>query len=121
MLAIVGNYLEEMRKYAKMTGDTFVTTEVRLSQGHYRGLREDGGILNLYTSVSSHRILGAEICAYRGDKIANFLALAMENNYTVERLSEYNFPNLSAESAIGIAAQNTVDKLKKSNKFRVRQ
>ena len=121
VLAIVGNSLEEMRKYAKMTGDTFVTPEVRLSQGHYRGLREDGGILNLYTSVSSHRILGAEICAYRGDKIANFLALAMENNYTVERLSEYNFANLSAESAIGIAAQNTVDKLKKSNKFRVRQ
>ncbi|WP_281071666.1 FAD-dependent oxidoreductase [Succinivibrio dextrinosolvens] len=119
VLAIVGNSLEDMRKYAKMTGDTFITTEVRLAQGHYRGLREDGGILSIYTSVSSHKILGAELCAYKGDKIANFLALAMENNYTVEKLSEYNFANLSAESAIGIAAQNAVDKLKKSNKFRV--
>ena len=119
VLAIVGNSLEDMRKYAKMTGDTFITTEVRLAQGQYRGLREDGGILSIYTSVTSHKILGAELCAYKGDKIANFLALAMENNYTVEKLSEYNFTNLSAESAIGIAAQNAVDKLKKSNKFRV--
>ncbi len=120
VLGIVGNSLEEMRKYAKVTGDTFITTEVRLAQGYFRGLREDGGILNIYTSVSSHKILGAEFCAYKGDKIANFLALAMENGYTVEKLSEYCFSNLSAESAIGVAARNAVETLRKNHKFRAR-
>ncbi len=120
VLAVIGNSLEDMRKYAKVTGDNFISTEVRLTQGRFRGLREDGGILNIYTSVNSHKILGAELCAYRGDKIANFIALAMENSYTVEKLADYNFSSLSAESAIGIAAQNAVEKLKESNKFRVR-
>lgn len=111
ILAIVGNSLDEMRQYAKMTGDNFITTDVRLSQGHYRGLRQDGGILSIYTSITTHQILGAELCAYKGDKIANFLALAMENNYTVEHLADYSYNSLSAESAIGVAAKEAIIRL----------
>src|SRR5574344_972451 len=114
ILAIVGYSLEEMRQYAKLTGDNFITTDVHLSQGHYRGLREDGGILSIYTSISTHQILGAELCAYKGDKIANFLALAMENNYTVERLADYSYNNLSSESAIGVAAKEAIIRLEKN-------
>ncbi len=118
VLAIVGNSLEQMRAYAKSTGDFFIVSEAHLSSGHVRGLREDGGVLSLYTSVSTHKVLGAELCAYKGDKIANFLAVAIENNYTVERLAEYSFFNLSSESAIGVAARLAIEKLKKSNKFK---
>ena len=111
VLAIVGNTLDQMREYAKKTGDLFITTESRLSQGHFRGLREDGGILSIYTSIKTHKILGAEICAYKGDKIAQFLALAMENSMTVEMLAAYEYFHLSAESAIGDAAREAVEKL----------
>ena len=113
VLAIAGKTLNEMRDYARATGDTFITTEVRLSQGHFRGLREDGGILSIYTSVKTHKILGAELCAFKGDKIAQLLALAMENELTVDTLAQYSFFNLSAETVITQAAQEALRKLNK--------
>ena len=113
VLAIAGKTLNEMRDYARETGDTFITTEVRLSQGHFRGLREDGGMLSIYTSVRTHKILGAELCAFKGDKIAQLLALAMENGLTVETLAKYSFFNLSAETVITKAAQEALKKLNK--------
>lgn len=113
VLAIAGKTLNEMRDYARVTGDTFITTEVRLSQGHYRGLRADGGILSIYTSVKNHKILGAELCAFKGDKIAQLLALAMENELTVDTLAQYSFFNLSAETVITQAAKEAVKRLNK--------
>ena len=96
-----------------ITRDTFITTEVRLSQGHFRGLRADGGILSIYTSVKTHKILGAELCAFKGDKIAQLLALAMENELTVDTLAQYSFFNLSAETVITQAAKEAVKRLNK--------
>ena len=113
VLAIAGKTLNEMRDYARATGDTFITTEVRLSQGHFRGLRADGGILSIYTSVKTHKILGAELCAFKGDKIAQLLALAMENKLTVDTLAQYSFFNLSAETVITQAAKEAVKRLNK--------
>lgn len=115
VLAIVGMTLDELRNYANQTGDTFITSSVKLSLGHYRGLREDGGILALYVSISSHRVLGAELCAFEGDKIAQFLALAMENSLTVEDLSNYVYYNLSPESAVGIASKQALATLSKES------
>lgn len=113
VLAIVGNTLDEMRQYAKTTGDNFIITEVHLKQGNFRGLREDGGMLSMYTSIRTHKVLGAELCAYKGDKIAQFLALAMENELTVEELAQYPYYHLSAESIIGVAAVEAGKKLNK--------
>lgn len=112
-LAIVGKNLDEMREYARNTHDNFIISEVRLLQGHIRGLREDGGIINIYTSIKSHLILGAEICAYKGDQIAQFLALAMQKNMTVDELSQFTYCHLSAESVIGLAAKEALRKLNK--------
>ena len=105
--------LDEMREYARNTHDNFIISEVRLLQGHIRGLREDGGIINIYTSIKSHLILGAEICAYKGDQIAQFLALAMQKNMTVDELSQFTYCHLSAESVIGLAAKEALRKLNK--------
>ena len=102
-----------MRQYAKTTGDNFIITEVHLKQGNFRGLREDGGMLSMYTSIRTHKVLGAELCAYKGDKIAQFLALAMENELTVEELAQYPYYHLSAESIIGVAAVEAGKKLNK--------
>lgn len=113
VLAIVGKTLNEMRQYAKETGDSFIVTEVRLALGYYRGLREDGGMISMYTSKKSHMILGAEICAYKGDKIASLLAMSMENNLTVDILANYAFYNMTAESVISQAARKALKKLNK--------
>lgn len=113
-LAIVGSSLDELRAYASETKDNFIISVVRLKQGHFRGLREDGGIINIYVSVKSHLVLGAEICAYKGDQIAQFLALAMQKKMTVDELSEFAYYHLSAESIIGLAAKDACLKLSKS-------
>lgn len=70
-------------------------------------------MLSIYTSVRTHKILGAELCAFKGDKIAQLLALAMENGLTVETLAKYSFFNLSAETVITKAAQEALKKLNK--------
>ena len=62
--------------------------------------------------------MGAELCAYKGDNIANFLALAIDNGYTVERLATYSFPHLSSEAVIGSAAKIALDKLKRTGKYK---
>ena len=113
VLAIVGRTLDQMREYARTTGDLFITTEVRLSQGQFRGLREDGGIVSIYTSIKTHQILGAELCAFKGDKIAQLLAFAMESNATVDQLADYPFFNMSAESTIALAAKEACARLNK--------
>ena len=38
----------------------------------------------------------------------------MENNYTVERLADYSYNNLSSESAIGVAAKEAIIRLEKN-------
>ena len=57
--------------------------------------------------------MGAELCAFKGDKIAQLLALAMENELTVDTLAQYSFFNLSAETVITQAAQEALRKLNK--------
>lgn len=115
VLATVGMTMDELRNYASKTGDTFIGTEVKLSQGHYRGLREDGGILSLYVSTRSHLVLGAEICAFMGDKIAQLVAFAIRNSIRVDEIAEYAFYNLSVESAVGIAARQALTILSKES------
>ena len=118
ILAIVGKSFDDMRRYAKTSGDNFLVSSVHLNLGQIRGLRENGGVLSMYTSVTTHKIMGAELCAYKGDKIANFLALAIDNGYTVERLATYSFPHLSSEAVIGSAAKIALDKLKRTGKYK---
>ena len=43
----------------------------------------------------------------------NFLALAMENELTVDTLAQYSFFNLSAETVITQAAKEAVKRLNK--------
>lgn len=60
-------------------------------------------------------MLGAEICAFMGDKIAQLVAFAIRNSIRVDEIAEYAFYNLSVESAVGIAARQALTILSKES------
>ncbi len=112
VLAIAGLTLNEMKERARTLGKLFITTTIRLHLGQYRSQREDGGILCMYTDCETHKVMGAEICAFDGEHIAEILALAIHNGATVENLASFNFYHLSVESTITEASQEALRTLK---------
>ncbi len=111
VLAMVGASFEDMCDRANKTGLTFVTSEARLDDAHYRVRHEEGGVLCMYTDKLSREVMGAEICAAGGDHIAQFLAMAIDRHMTVDDLAAFGFFHLAAERAIAEAAAAAVKKL----------
>jgi dihydrolipoamide dehydrogenase len=55
-------------------------------QGRSRIAAENRGLLRVYTRKSDGRLLGAEMCAPRGEHLAHLLALAISRKLTVHQL-----------------------------------
>ncbi|MBU3826249.1 MAG: FAD-dependent oxidoreductase [Candidatus Anaerobiospirillum merdipullorum] len=101
-LAIVGLSLDEMKARARQ-GHHFVAAEAKLSEGRFQLQRQEGGVVRLYCDERTHRPLGAEICAAGAEHMAHFLALAFEQQLTIEELCDFDFYHPSLEEGLAQA------------------
>lgn len=98
-LAIVGMSYSEVKQRAK-EGKPFVSSEVRTNDGHFRATHKTGGILRIYCDEESHKLLGAELCLYRGGSIAHFIAMAIQQGLTVENIANMTYFSPSYEEVV---------------------
>lgn len=112
-LAVVGLSLEKMKERARL-GHHFVAAEARLDDGRYRIMHKEGGIIRMYCDEKTHLPLGAEICAEGAGHLAHFLALAMQQQLTVEELSSFDYYHPSLEEAVLRVSQAALKALKRT-------
>lgn len=75
------------RRFADLDEKQIVIGTVDFSnQGRARIAAENRGMLRLYANREDGRLLGAEMCAPRGEHLAHLLALAIGNRQTVREL-----------------------------------
>jgi dihydrolipoamide dehydrogenase len=80
-IAVVG------RRFDTLDPEDTVIGAVDFSdQGRARVAAENRGLLRVYTRKSDARLLGAELCAPRGEHLAHLLALAASRKLTVHQL-----------------------------------
>lgn len=103
-LAMVGMTYEEVKQRAK-SGQSFVSSEIRLNDGFFRVTQNEGGLFRMYVDEASHKILGSEICMHDASHIAHMLAMAMSQELTVEQVAALPYFNPSYESVIKKACE----------------
>lgn len=80
-IAVVG------RRFSELDPASIVIGEIDFAdQGRARVAAENRGVLRVYANKSDGRLLGAELCAPRGEHLAHLLALAMSRGLTVHQL-----------------------------------
>lgn len=115
-MAVVGLSFEQMKQRAR-NGHTFTVSDARMADGIYRARREDGGVLRLYTDDNNALILGAEVCGYGAEQIAQFLAQIIANKKTIFDLKDYNFHIPSYEEVIAKAVSLGIKTIKRKGKY----
>lgn len=113
-LAVVGLSFNQMKERARY-GKPFIASEGRMSDGIYRARHKDGGIIRLYTDEDTTLVLGAEICGYGADHIAQFLAQAIVSQKTIFDLENFVFYKPSYEEVIAKAVASTIKALKRKS------
>lgn len=106
-LAIVGKSFSEMKERAR-GGMSFIACDGRMSEGLYRARRKDGGIIRMYTDEKTHLVLGAEICGYGADNIAQFLAQSILDHKSIYDLENFVFFRPSYEEIVSKVVDATL-------------
>ena len=79
--AVVGQSFKEL------AGQDIVIGHIDFSrQGRARVAQEDAGLLRVYADRASGKLLGSEMCAPAGEHLAHLLALAINNELTVQQM-----------------------------------
>ncbi|MCR5085612.1 MAG: FAD-dependent oxidoreductase [Succinivibrionaceae bacterium] len=107
-LAVVGLTLGEMRERGRH-GQAFIVGGAAM--GAERGVAGEGEI-KIYVDAGSHRLMGAEMCGQGASHAAQFLALAMGGNLTVEALLAFPFYSPLPEAALREAAGSAARQLR---------
>lgn len=75
------------RRFSELDPASIAIGEIDFAdQGRARVAAENRGVLRVYANTSDGRLLGAELCAPRGEHLAHLLALAMSRGLTVHQL-----------------------------------
>lgn len=85
-IATVGMRFDQLRP-----DETLIGTIEFSHQGRARIAAENHGLLRVYASKREGRLLGAELCAPRGEHLAHLLALAIQQGLTVQDLLRMPF------------------------------
>jgi dihydrolipoamide dehydrogenase len=81
-------------------------------QGRATVAAENHGLLRIYASRDDGRLLGAELCAPRGEHLAHLLALAICQQLTVQELLRMPFYHPVFEEGLRTALRDLADGLK---------
>lgn len=104
-LATVGARADEL-------DDNAVVGEARLNgQGRLRMSDEDRGLIRVYADKASGRLLGAALCAPRGEHLAHLLALAVLRGLKVHELLRMPFYHPVVEEALRSALRDLARQL----------
>ena len=98
-LAMVGLTYEEVKLRAK-AGNSFVSGEIRCSDGLFRTTHAEGGILRIYCDEKTHLLLGAEMCMHEASRVAYLLAGAIKQNLTIEQIVQMPYFSPSYEEIV---------------------
>lgn len=105
-VAVVG------RSHAELKDGEAVIGEVNFSnQSRARMSDENRGMLRVYVARASGQLLGAEICAPRGEHLAHLLALAVQRKLSVIDLLRAPFYHPVIEEGLRRALRDAVNKL----------
>jgi dihydrolipoamide dehydrogenase len=106
-IAVVG------RSCGSLAAGEAVVGEVDLrNQGRLRMSGEDRGRIHVYADAKSGRLLGAELCAPRGEHLAHWLALAVQHQATIEDLLRAPFYHPVVEEGLRTALRNASKQLR---------
>jgi dihydrolipoamide dehydrogenase len=104
-LATVGARADEL-------DDKAAVGEARLNgQGRLRMSDEDRGLIRVYADKASGRLLGAALCAPRGEHLAHLLALAVQRGLTVHEVLRMPFYHPVVEEALRSALRDLARQL----------
>jgi len=73
------------------------------NQGRSRVAQENRGLLRVYADAHDGRLLGAELCAPRGEHLAHLLAWAHQNRMTLDALFDMPFYHPTFEEGLRTA------------------
>jgi len=105
-VAVVG------RSHAELKDGEAVIGEVDFSnQGRARMSDENRGMLRVYVARATGQLLGAEMCAPRGEHLAHLLALAVQRKLTVIELLRMPFYHPVIEEGLRRALRDAVNNL----------
>ncbi len=100
-IAVVG------QRHADLDSDRVAVGTVSFeNQGRARMAEENHGCLRVYAERSSGRLLGAEICAPRGEHMGHLLALAIQQQLTVRELLRLPFYHPVIEEGLRTALRD---------------
>lgn len=100
------------QRFADLDEKQIVTGTVDFSnQGRARIAAENRGMLRLYANREDGRLLGAEMCAPRGEHLAHLLALAIGNRQTVHELLGMPFYHPAFEEGLRTALRDASRRL----------
>jgi dihydrolipoamide dehydrogenase len=81
------------------------------NQGRSRVMRENHGLGALYADRKTHRFLGAELAAPRGEHLGHLLAWAHQSNLTIEEMLAMPFYHPVVEEGLRTALRDLAAKL----------
>lgn len=105
-IAVVGRAHETLKDGQVVIGEVDFK-----GQGRMRMSGEDRGLLRLYAARDTGRLIGAELCAPRGEHLAHLLALAIQAGLDVPALLRLPFYHPAAEEGLRTALRNAALKL----------
>jgi dihydrolipoamide dehydrogenase len=105
-IAVVGQRFSTLDPHAVVIGQV----DFR-NQGRSRVAAENRGLLRVYTRASDARLLGAELCAPRGEHLAHLLALAISRRLTVHQLLNTPFYHPAYEEGLRTALRDCARQL----------
>jgi dihydrolipoamide dehydrogenase len=105
-VAVVGRSFESLRKEDALIGEASFER-----QGRARTAEKNRGALRVYADKSSGRLLGAELCAPEGEHMAHLLALAVQQQLSVQDLLRMPFYHPVLEEGLRTALRELSSQL----------
>lgn len=105
-VAVVGTPFAELDRSATIIGSVDFTR-----QGRATLAAENRGVLRVYADRASGRLLGAELCAPRGEHLAHLLALAIGRELTTQDLLRLPFYHPVFEEGLRTALRDLAKQL----------
>jgi dihydrolipoamide dehydrogenase len=100
-------------RYAQLDAATTVSGAVSFTtQGRSMLAAENHGLLRVYAARDDGRLLGAELCAPRGEHLAHLLALAIERRLSAQDLLRMPFYHPVFEEGLRTALRDLVKQLR---------
>lgn len=105
-IAVIGQRISELDPASIAVGEIDFA-----GQGRARVAAENRGLLRVYAARSDARLLGAELCAPRGEHLAHLLALAASQRLTVHQLLGTPFYHPAFEEGLRTALRDCARQL----------